>query len=430
MSGVLSTPAAALLLCLPLGAAAADLGKAPEVRSVAVLPLGSKGKAQKEVIEVLDDLLLSALEKAAPELRVIGKADIDTMVGFEKTKYMLGCDQIACAVDVAGALGVDSVITGNVGLLGKKHLLSLVWIDQKQARVIRRISEELGADVETFDAGVLRAASALLGRPVAAASNGGASNVTVVIEARGTADLGVEPMLELWVDGKRHAGWSVPAQAKRFSASVPASACTVSAVFTNDACSACFDKPPRQDRNLEVLGIEVGDKRYQPGQARELTRFDCVSYEDVASTGVLYCNMGWITAPVAPGRTPSRVTVRARGSIDAGVFPNMNVYVNGKLVRSLATSAEMRDYELATPERACWAQVRFDNDSCTACNGVAGGGDRNLEVDWVSLDGARIDTLDERVLFSDCWASWEKVNSGRPTQEILFCQDAGFFFHP
>jgi hypothetical protein len=402
---------------------------APGPQSAAVLPLGLKGKAKKDVVEVLDDLLLSSLQAQAAGVRVIGKADIDTMIGFEKTKDALGCDQVACAVEMAGALGVDSVISGNVGVLGKKYMLTLVWIDQKQAQVIRRISEDLGVNEETFDAGVARAVASLLGleaRPAVAAAP---TTLPVVVEARGTPDYGVYPLMQLWVDGKKHSEWPTTGSPASYRAEIPATACTVSVVFANDTCSACFNVDPKQDRNLEVLSLKVGERTYRPGSPG-LSRMDCATYEDVASVGWLYCEPGWLTVSVAPPATPSKVVVRARGDADRGAFPNMRVIVNGKLIRAIPVAADMRDYEVATAERACWAQVNFDNDSCSACEGKAGGGDRNLEVESVTLDGKKIETLDDRVSIADCWFSDGTKALGRPATKYLMCQAEGFLFRP
>src|SRR2546421_11369337 len=112
-----------LLLALSLTAAAPE-GPA----GIAVLPIKAKGKADKAVIEVLDDLLLSALQSQGG-VRVIGKSDIDAMLGFEKTKDAVGCTEVACAAEIAGALGVDTVVSPTVGTLGSKYILTLVLID-------------------------------------------------------------------------------------------------------------------------------------------------------------------------------------------------------------------------------------------------------------------------------------------------------------
>ncbi len=147
----------------PLPAAAANTESLP-FTSVAVLPIRAKGQADTSVLEVLDDLLLSSLQNTAGEtLRVVGKSDIDAMLGFEKAKDAVGCDEVSCAAEIAGALGVESIIAATAGTLGSRYILTLVWIDQTQVRAWRRHSEPLGTSPRTFDTGVNRAVAALLG---------------------------------------------------------------------------------------------------------------------------------------------------------------------------------------------------------------------------------------------------------------------------
>jgi hypothetical protein len=136
-----------------------------------LLPAKPKGDVTARLTEVLDDLLLTALDRAgAGQLRVMGKADIDAMLGLERIKDAIGCDDVACSTELAGALGVESILSPSVGNLGDKYVLTLAWIDQRSARVLKRQTEPLGSDPQTFDAGVERAVMGLLGGEAAAAS--------------------------------------------------------------------------------------------------------------------------------------------------------------------------------------------------------------------------------------------------------------------
>lgn len=134
------------------------------VKKIAVMPLKPRGDANPKIVEVVDDLLLVALQTAlGNQVELIGRADIDAFLGMEKAKYQAGCDDIECAVDIAGGLGADSIIAGTVGTLGAKYIMTLTWVSQKDARVINRHNEPLGTEVETFDVGTERAATALAG---------------------------------------------------------------------------------------------------------------------------------------------------------------------------------------------------------------------------------------------------------------------------
>ncbi len=152
----------ALILTLLLAAPPSDGAAGKGVTSVAVMPVTVKGKVNKDTVAVLDQMILSQLQAAIGKtVRVVGKADIDALLGFEKTKDAVGCTESTCAAELAGALGVDSILTGTIGNLGKKSVLSLSWIGQRDARPIARHTQDLGSDEEKFDVGVRSAIAAI-----------------------------------------------------------------------------------------------------------------------------------------------------------------------------------------------------------------------------------------------------------------------------
>lgn len=144
---------------------ATSAAAAAPVKSVAVLPLKAKNKASQEVSSVLDDLVLAAVQRHASGLRVIGQSDIDAVLGFEKTKELIGCDGLSCAAEIAGALGVDSIIYGNFSRLGKKYVLTLAWLDQRNTTSLGRVSESIGDTEENFDTAVRTVVAKLFGKP-------------------------------------------------------------------------------------------------------------------------------------------------------------------------------------------------------------------------------------------------------------------------
>jgi hypothetical protein len=97
-------------------------------------------------------------------VRVVGQSDVDRMLGFEKAKDVLGCNDVACATEVAGALGVDSLVYGSVGKLGTATVLSLSWVDRETTQVLGRQSETLQGSPEQLIAALDRAVPKLLGK--------------------------------------------------------------------------------------------------------------------------------------------------------------------------------------------------------------------------------------------------------------------------
>jgi hypothetical protein len=133
------------------------------ITSIAVLPITGKGAVSKDVTSILDDLLPAAISKSlGKRIKVITRTDIDAMLSMEKTKDAVGCESTVCAVEIAGALGVESIITASLGVLGKKHMLTVVWIDQRTATVIARHNQSLGENPSEFDTGVEAGVSALV----------------------------------------------------------------------------------------------------------------------------------------------------------------------------------------------------------------------------------------------------------------------------
>ena len=102
----------------------------------AVMPLSAK-RISKDITEILDDLLLAALEDSG-KFQVLGINDINAMLGLEKMKTVMGCSDVACAVEIGGALGVNYLFTGSVSRLGDELIVQLTLIDTQESRVVRR----------------------------------------------------------------------------------------------------------------------------------------------------------------------------------------------------------------------------------------------------------------------------------------------------
>ena len=66
--------------------------------------------------------------------------DVRTMIGFERQKELLGCSDTSCLAEIGGALGVDELVTTEVGLLGSQYVVNLSRIDIKMERSLSRTS--------------------------------------------------------------------------------------------------------------------------------------------------------------------------------------------------------------------------------------------------------------------------------------------------
>ncbi len=72
---------------------------------------------------------------------LITQQDVRHMVGFDRTRMALSCeDQASCLAEIGGALGVPYLLAGSLSALGEGTVLSLVLIDIDRARVLQRES--------------------------------------------------------------------------------------------------------------------------------------------------------------------------------------------------------------------------------------------------------------------------------------------------
>ncbi|MEO1480503.1 MAG: hypothetical protein AAFU77_00240 [Myxococcota bacterium] len=120
-----------LLVC-----ATADVAGAEERRSIAVLPIQSATLAQGKR-DILDTILVNAVANRV-DSRVVSPADVAAVMGFEETKDAMGCDDVACAAEVAGALGVDELLISRADVLGDQLVLTATWMDAKSADALAR----------------------------------------------------------------------------------------------------------------------------------------------------------------------------------------------------------------------------------------------------------------------------------------------------
>lgn len=86
--------------------------------------LSTRGVEQKEADFLLDTL---AQELNADGVTVTTAADIQAILGMERQRQLLGCQEAqgSCLAELASALGVDGVVRGSVGVFGGTYVLNL-----------------------------------------------------------------------------------------------------------------------------------------------------------------------------------------------------------------------------------------------------------------------------------------------------------------
>ena len=125
-------------MALPTMAAPPDAGEKP---GMAVLDLALKGGVDKNVGDMLNELVLARLNESGRFGTVLGGSDIKDLLTLEEQKTALGCDDDSCLAQLGGALGVPYLFTSSLGTFGGKFILTLKLTSVDDAEVLARRSE-------------------------------------------------------------------------------------------------------------------------------------------------------------------------------------------------------------------------------------------------------------------------------------------------
>ena len=135
----------------------------------------------------------------APGLAVVTAREISTLLGLERQKQLLGCNENAgaCIAELANALGVDAIVVGDVAKFGQTYQVNVKALNASDAKVLAARSARVEGDVATLDAvaslGRQRAAALLesKGRAVPAELSASAAGGKVSVRTLGFIPLGV-----------------------------------------------------------------------------------------------------------------------------------------------------------------------------------------------------------------------------------------------
>lgn len=155
---------------------------------VAVMEFTGKGGVTQEQMDSLGDLLANSIRELGG-FRVIGKSDIRAVINFDEQRQLLGCDELGCASEIGGALGVRWVVVGNVSQFEQLYLVNLKLMDVSKLRIEKGLSRKVeGGQAKLIDAlaGLVSELMASLREPPAPApgvgSGSGAGAVAVTRE--------------------------------------------------------------------------------------------------------------------------------------------------------------------------------------------------------------------------------------------------------
>jgi hypothetical protein len=116
----------------PILALALAAGAAPRV---AVMPICAGEAISEKSVDSLTQVLAAEL-RGQSGASVMTSRDLSSLLSMEKQKQMLGCNTESCMAEIAGAVGADRVVAGDVAKLEKSLVVQFRMIDAKKAVVV------------------------------------------------------------------------------------------------------------------------------------------------------------------------------------------------------------------------------------------------------------------------------------------------------
>ncbi len=140
----------ALALCAALAAQAptspATAPSAAPITRVFFSQLENGGGVSADEVALLSDALLVEARRYSDRYQVIGRGELEHILDVEASRRALGCDDTACASEVADALDAPQLVTGKVGRLGNTWILSLTRIERATATALDRAQAQKQGD--------------------------------------------------------------------------------------------------------------------------------------------------------------------------------------------------------------------------------------------------------------------------------------------
>jgi TolB-like protein len=169
-----------------LTAAAAGATPAEKLPKIVVLGIKPIDESVRQTTDSLSEILTTDLAKTH-RYEVMGESEIGSLVGFEKRKELLGCNDTNCLAEIGGALGADYLFMGTMGRVGKQMTLDFKIADARRNKIAARE----GTQVEDIDGLIAAGRKALMG--LLAQMPGGAGALTAPVETHASTSQGPGP---------------------------------------------------------------------------------------------------------------------------------------------------------------------------------------------------------------------------------------------
>jgi TolB-like protein len=144
-----STWSALLCSAIALPAAAVSPTTTP-APAAAVFPLTTKNGVSADSGDVLSDTLVEELRKTRAFSRVVSFREVEAALGLEKQKQLLNCSDTACLAEIGGTLGVDIIVVGTVGRLGRAAVFNAKFLNAHTGNAVSSLSVQTCGDSDEY----------------------------------------------------------------------------------------------------------------------------------------------------------------------------------------------------------------------------------------------------------------------------------------
>lgn len=117
-----------------------------------VVPGLEAQSVDEDLAASLTGVVLTHLEQV-PELDVLGQSDVQRLLQQEQYRQLVGCGpKVECFSNVVGLLDAAQLVTGSVGRVGDRYLVSLSLLRTDDGSVLRRVIRQARSEEHLIEA--------------------------------------------------------------------------------------------------------------------------------------------------------------------------------------------------------------------------------------------------------------------------------------
>jgi hypothetical protein len=137
---------------------------------VAVMPLAPGDGVADKTAQSVTDAVCAEL-RHNPGLQIMTAQELNAVLGVERQRQMIGCQNDTCMAEVAGALDADRIVLGNVAKLGQSWMVHLQLVDARKVQTVGTSDRrKKGGTIDDVLDALPEMAKELFGAPPAATS--------------------------------------------------------------------------------------------------------------------------------------------------------------------------------------------------------------------------------------------------------------------